>query len=173
MRQFTPTLVINDATDPDSQSLMYTFELDTVNTFDSLNKQTSGLIAEGAGTTGWTPATLTENTAYYWRAKAGDGQADGPWVTASFFVNTVNEAPSVPTLHGPANNSWVTVLAPTLQVNASIDPDNDGITYEYEVYSDSSLTSKVTSITGAGNSWTVNPRPCGQHLVLVDGTGAG
>ena len=153
----TPTLVINNATDPDSQSLMYTFELDTVNTFDSLNKQTSGLIAEGAGTTGWTPATLTENAAYYWRAKANDGQADGPWVTANFFVNTVNEAPSVPTLHGPANNSWVTVLAPALQVNASLDPDNDGITYEYEVYSDSGLASKVTSITGAGNSWTVTP----------------
>ena len=115
------------------------------------------MTAEGAGTTTWTPAALTEDTVYYWRAKANDGLADGPWVTASFFVNTVNEAPSVPTLHGPANKSWVTDLAPTLQVNASIDPDNDGITYEYEVYSDSSLASKVTSITGAGNSWKVTP----------------
>ena len=154
---FTPTLTIMNATDPDLQALMYTFELDTVNTFDSTNKQTSGLTAEGAGTTTWMPAALTEDTVYYWRAKANDGLADGPWVTASFFVNTVNEAPSVPTLHGPANNSWVTVVAPTLQVNASIDPDNDGITYEYEVYSDSGLHSKVTSITGAGNSWTVTP----------------
>ena len=96
-------LIINNATDPDSQALMYTFELDTVNTFDSTNKQTSGLTAEGAGTTTWTPTALTEDTIYYWRAKANDGLADGPWVTASFFVNTVNEAPSVPTLHGPAD----------------------------------------------------------------------
>ena len=154
---YTPTLVVNNATDPDSQGLMYTFELDTVNTFDSANKQTSALIPEGAGTTAWNPASLTENTTYYWRAKANDGLADGPWVTANFFVNTVNEAPSVPTLHGPADLSWVTVLAPTLQVNASVDPDKDSITYEYEVYSDSGLTSRVTSITGAGNSWTVAP----------------
>ena len=153
---FTPTLVMNNATDLDSHFLMYTFELDTVNTFDSLNKQASGLIAEGADTTAWTPAALTENTTYYWRAKAGDGQADSPWVTASFFVNTVNEAPSVPTLHGPANNSWVTVLAPSLQVNASIDPDNDGVTYAYEVYSDSALTSRVMAFSGAGTSWTIN-----------------
>jgi hypothetical protein len=151
---FAPSLVINNATDPDSQTLMYTFELDTVNTFDSSNKQTSGLIAEGAGTTGWTPAALTENTTYYWKAKANDGLADGPWMAAAqFFVNTMNEAPSVPTLNNPAAGAWVTVLAPTLQVNASTDADGDNLTYEYEVFSDSGLSTMVTSATGAGNSW--------------------
>jgi len=149
-----PMLVINNATDADHQALMYTFELDTVETFNSSNKQTSGLIAEGAGDTGWTPAALTENTTYYWKAKANDGLADGPWMaTAEFFVNTVNDAPSVPTLNNPAADAWVTVLAPTLQVNASTDADGDNLTYEYEVFSDSGLSTRVTSATGAGNSW--------------------
>jgi hypothetical protein len=153
---FTPALVVNNATDPDRQSLVYTFELDTVNTFDSADKQTSGTVAEGSAVTSWMPAALSEDTTYYWRAKASDGLADGPWTaTASFFVNTVNEAPSVPTLNNPADNGIVTVLAPVLAVNASTDPDRDGITYAFEVYSDSGLTTLVTSAIGTGNSWSL------------------
>jgi len=76
--------------------------------------------------------------------------------TASFFVNTVNEAPTVPTLNNPANGGQVTVLAPTLTVNASTDPDHDTITYEYAVFSNSGLTTLVTSTTGAGASWIVD-----------------
>ncbi len=155
---FIPTLTVMNATDPEHDDLLYAFELDTVNTFDSPNKQMSGLTAEGSGTTSWTPAALNENTTYYWRAKANDGLADSPWMAAgSFFVNTMNEAPSAPTLNNPAHKGSVTVLAPSLQVNASTDPDNDTITYDYEVYSDSGLTLKVTSTTGAGTGWTVNP----------------
>jgi hypothetical protein len=152
-----PTLVLNNATDPDRDSLHYVFEIDTVNTFNSANKQTSGLLAEGAGTTSWTPSALTENTTYYWRAKANDGLADGPWMaTASFFVNTVNEPPTVPTLNNPSNNGQVTVLKPTLKINAATDPDSDALTYEFQVYSNSGLTSLVTSTTGAGASWVVD-----------------
>ncbi|HUJ16562.1 MAG TPA: chitobiase/beta-hexosaminidase C-terminal domain-containing protein [Nitrospirota bacterium] len=153
---FTPTLSINNASDPDRQTLMYTFEIDTVNTFDSPGKQTSGAVAEGSAVTGWTPAALSEDTVYYWRAKANDGLGDGPWMkTASLFVNTVNEPPSVPTLNNPAAGGWVTVLAPTLQLNASTDPDRDSLTYEYEIFSDSGISTMVTSTSGAGSSWVV------------------
>ena len=154
---FTPALAVNNATDADRDTLMYRFELDTVNTFDGPNKQVSGLIAEGAAATTWIPSALAENTTYYWRAKANDGITDGPWMaSASFFVNTVNAQPSVPTLNNPANGGQVTVLAPTLAVNASTDPDHDAIAYGYEVYSDSVLTSLVTGTTGAGTSWIVD-----------------
>lgn len=153
---YTPTLVVNNATDPDSQILTYIFEIDTINTFDSQNLQTSGFIAGGSGTTGWTPAALTENATYYWRAKANDGLADGPWMaTAKFLVNAVNEAPSVPTLNNPAASAWVTLLTPTLQVNASTDPDGDNLSYDFEVYSDSNLSTLVKSTTGVGSSWVV------------------
>jgi hypothetical protein len=153
----TPILVVHNAIDPDRDSLLYVFEIDTVNTFNSSDKQTSGLLAEGAGTTSWTPTALTENTTYYWRAKANDGLADGPWMaTARFFVNTVNEPPTVPTLNNPSTNGQVTVLKPTLQVNAATDPDNDVLTYEFQVFSNSGLTSLVTSTTGAGTSWVVD-----------------
>ncbi len=153
----TTALAVDNATDADHDSLHYVFEIDTVNTFNSVNKQTSSLLAEGGGTTNWTPSALAENVVYYWRARANDGKSDGPWMaTASFLVNTVNDAPSVPTLNYPANNGQVTVLAPTFQVNASTDPDNDKLAYEYEVYSDSGLVSLVASTAGAGRSWTVD-----------------
>ncbi len=153
---FIPTLTVSNAADLDHDSLHYVFEIDTVNTFNSANKQTSGLLVEGAGTTSWTPAALSENTTYYWRVKANDGQANGPWLaTTNFFVNTVNEAPSTPTLNNPSNNGQANTLTPTLQVNASTDPDYDSLAYDYEVYSDSNLTTLVTSTTGAGTGWIV------------------
>lgn len=154
---FIPTLTVKNATDPDRDSLHYVFEIDTVNTFNSSGKQNSGLWAEGAGTTSWTPTALIENTSYYWRAKANDGLADGPWMAAaSFFVNTVNETPTVPTLNNPSNGGQVTVLKPTFKVNAATDPDNDVLTYEYQVYSNSGLTTLVTSTVGAGIGWVVD-----------------
>jgi large repetitive protein len=161
---FTPLLTVNNAVDPDRDTLHYVFEIDTVIMFNGPNKQASGLLAEGANTTSWTPSALSENTTYYWRTKANDGLTDGPWTaTASFFVNTVNEAPTAPTLNNPSNNGQVTVLQPTLQVNAATDPDNDALTYEFQVYSNSGLTSLVTSTTGAGTGWVVN-------IVLTDNT---
>ena len=154
---FTPILVVDNATDSDRDTLLYMFEIDTVNTFNSSGKQTSGFVAEGAGTTSWSPFHLTENTTYYWRAKANDGLADGPWMTtASFFVNTVNEPPTIATLKNPSNGGQVTVLSPTLQVNAATDPDNDSLTYEFEVYGNSSLTSLVKGTVGAGTIWMVD-----------------
>jgi len=74
---FTPTLTVNNAVDPDHDPLMYRFEIDTVNTFDSANKQASGLVAEGTAVTTWVPSALAEDTTYYWRAKANDGITDG------------------------------------------------------------------------------------------------
>jgi hypothetical protein len=154
-----PVLTIQNATDPDHDILHYAFEIDTVNTFNSANKQTSGLIAEGSVNTSWTPAALTEDATYFWRVKANDGTIDGPWsAPGSFFVNTVNNPPATPTLNNPSNNGQVTVLTPTLKVNASTDPDNDPITYDYEVYSDSGLTTLVTSTSGIGTGWTL-PQP--------------
>ncbi|WP_298270897.1 Ig-like domain-containing protein [Geobacter sp.] len=151
----TPTLTVNNATDADRDTLSYTFEIDTVNTFDSPNKQTSPPVAEGAGTTSWTVARpLTDNTMWYWRAKANDGQADGPWMTAQFFVNLQNEAPNVPILVSPPDNGEVTSTTPTLTVSAT-DVDHDAISCNFEIYSDSSLATLVAGAEVPGTSWKV------------------
>ena len=155
----TPTLVVTNATDADGEPLSYIFEIDTVNTFDSPKKVTSPLVAEGAGTTSWTvQINLSDNTSYYWRVKANDGAADSQWsATETFFVNTVNTMPTTPTLANPPDNGGVATTTPVLYINAASDVNNDALTYEYKVCTDSSLITEVASAAGEGTYWAVNP----------------
>ncbi len=151
-----PPITVLPATDPDSVNLTYIFEIDTVNTFNSSNKQTSAAISS----TSWTPSTLRDNTVYYYRVKAcDDGNACGPYMdTVTFFVNTANDPPSVPTIQNPAPGGVVLTLKPTLSVNPAIDPDRDDVTYEFELYGDSSYQPpKIGGATGQGTSWTTPP----------------
>jgi len=151
----TPTLSVTNSTDADHDTLSYVFEIDTVNTFNSAYKQSSGTLPEGTNTTSWNPAPLIDNTIYYWRAKASDGLAETWSSTGSFFTNTINDPPTAPTVLNPADGGSVTVMMPTLSLNAAIDPDNDTMTYEFQVYSDFSMTSLITSAMNQGTSWIV------------------
>ena len=154
-------IVLSNSTDPDSPVISYYFELDTVPTFDGPGIMRSGMVAQGQGTTTWHVDGLTEDTFYFVRAKASDGQADSAWSPGTgFFVNAVNEPPTAPTLANPSNGSGVTVFTPTLSVYNATDPDKDALTYDFEVYSDAALTTLVTATTGItqssqASSWTV------------------
>jgi hypothetical protein len=150
-------LKVTNATDVDGDTLSYFFELDKANTFDSLAKVSSGSVTEGLPATGWRVSGLEDNTWYYWRAKASDGAAESSWVTAKFFVSTQNDAPSMPTLRNPGNGSWVSTLTPTLEVNASTDPDNDRVIYRFEVYADSGLRTLAGSFETDVPSCLVTP----------------
>lgn len=150
------TLVVNNSTDVDGDTLGYIFEIDTVNTFDSRDKKTSSLIAEGYGTTSWTVEGLSDNTMYYWRAKANDGAADSPWMAAaSFFINTANEAPAAPVIGSPAGGLKVNSGTPALEIYAATDADGDALGYIYQVSGDPSFSSIVAESAPEGLSWTV------------------
>ena len=152
-----PALVVNNSTDADLDVLTYFFEIDKVNTFSSASLEQSREVPEGSGdTTLWSPSQLDENTTYYWRAKAYDGLAYSQWTTVSFFVNVSNDAPTIPTINNPGDNTEVITLTPTLVVNPSIDLDLDQITYDFELYSDGNLSNLVTSTGDAGESWEVD-----------------
>lgn len=157
--QNSATLVVNNGVDPEYQSLSYYFELDEVNTFDSGARILSGEVLEGAnatsGQTAFTFDQLVENQTYHWRVKVSDGELDSDWVQASFTVNAVNEAPSIPTVSNPGNDATVEVVQPNLSVNPSVDLDSDEISYEFELYADLALTQGVTSDVVAGLIWTV------------------
>ena len=154
----TPTLVVNNAIDKDRyDTLSYTFEVDTVNTFNSGNKKSISGVPEGVESTSWTPPPLSEHNFWYWRAKANDGQADGPWMdTATLFVNFANDAPSVPAIISPADNAEADSIRPLLTVNAT-DIDQDSLTYEYAIYSNVDLNpgNMVAGAANQGASWTV------------------
>ena len=138
-------LTVTNAADADGDPLTYDFELDRVNTFDSLQKRSAARISAGAGSTAWTVAGLEDNAWYFWRVRASDGVAASPWVQGRFFVNTTNDAPSAPTLKNPGQGSWVSSLTPTLELNPATDIDQDPITYRFEVFADAGLTSLVAA----------------------------
>jgi hypothetical protein len=150
-------LTVTNATDPDHDVLDYAFELDTVNTFDGPAVQRSAAIPEGSGTTSWAVAGLLENTQYWWRARAGDGQAAGNWALGNFFVNAGNDPPTLPAVRNPGAGAWVDSVTPRLEVVAAADPDRDVLGYEFEV----ALGGVPWVPVGAGSSpttdWTVAP----------------
>lgn len=139
----SPTLTIGNSVDPEGDLVTYVFEVDTVNTFDSSDKKTSGQVVQGGSGTSWTVAQLVENKKYWWRVKAQDGRADSAWTVGSFLVNAVNDAPSAPTVKNPGNGAWSATQQPTLEANPSMDPEGEDVRYQFEVFRDAALTARV------------------------------
>ena len=95
--------------DSDGDVLTYRFEL-YANPGLTVLFASAEEIAQGIGITRWpVPVSLTENTVYFWRARAIDahGLASGWMNTASFFVNTTNEPPSAPVIQSPADQAEI------------------------------------------------------------------
>ncbi len=143
------TLVATEAVDPDEPNLLYEFELDTVNTFDSVGIVRSGQIPSNQHLV----SNLLEDTTYFWRVRASDGFSDTGWVIASFRVNAVNQIPPVPTVQNPGDGSWVATVIPTLAANAVVDGDSDTVSYKFEIYQDEALTVLQDSTLSTGASW--------------------
>ncbi|MDH3972762.1 MAG: hypothetical protein OEV42_00665 [Deltaproteobacteria bacterium] len=153
-----PMLKAGNGADPDRDALVYIFEVDKVNTFDSGDLERSSLIAEDAENTTWIiTKALVENTRYYWRVKASDGFAESPWSsTETFFVNLYNDAPSSPVLMSPLNGVAVNVLNPELAIYDAADADADRLSYIYEIANDSAFVSPAAESGPSGNRWFVS-----------------
>lgn len=141
--------------DPESATMGLIFEIDTVDTFDGTEKKTSGWHDQGTDETTWTVDGLEENTRYYWRVKADDGSAQSSWAGASFYVNQMNEAPSVPTVKNPGPDAWVDTQTPTLSLHSAVDPDDDTLEYVFEIYENDTMTRFVVQGESADPLWTV------------------
>jgi hypothetical protein len=97
-----------------------------------------------------------DNTTYHWRVRAFDGAAYSAWRSGWFFVNTANDAPGVPVIDHPGDQSDVTTQQPTLAVKAAVDADLDALDYDFELYADADLTQFVTDAAGVGPAWQVD-----------------
>lgn len=150
------TLVIADSSDADNDPIVYFFEIDTVDSFDSGNRRASGaLTAANGAQTPWSVGGLIENQRYHWRVKANDGRADSGWIASQFLMNAINEAPPTPTLRNPGDHAWVATPTPTFEANPVVDPEGEAVAYRFEVYRDAQLTQRVAEGVGSAANWTV------------------
>lgn len=137
-------LKVQNGVDAEHDPVTYVFEIDTVNTFDSPARVSSGAVSEGmGGSTSWLTGALVENQRYWWRVKAQDGRADSAWVVGNFLMNASNEPPAAPTIKNPGNGSWSSVLLPTLEANPVTDPEGEAVRYQFEVYQGAEPQQKV------------------------------
>ncbi len=153
----TPTLRVYNSTDADDDTLVYIFEVDVTDRFNSGKKQVSPPIAGGDGITSWTVEhPLEDNKIHFLRVKANDGSADSPWsATVSFFTNIANEPPTAPAVKAPAGGVEVNSGTPTLEIYPASDPDGDKVGYTYQVATDSLFADIVEESDIAGTSWTI------------------
>ncbi len=158
-----PVFEIEETLDPEGDPVVYTVEIDTVNTFDGADLIRSETIEATSTVTTWAvPVSLVENTTYYFRAKASDGEAESAWTaTGSFFLNQFNEPPTTPANQYPADQEVISTLAPTLAATAATDPDQDAMTYRFELYLAGNLTTPIAMADEKSQpSWAVP----GTHL---------
>jgi len=94
-----------------------------------------------------------------------DPDADGLTNADEFGLGTdpsVFDGPGVVTLVSPVGGEEVATDLPDLVFDNAVDPQNDVLTYDVEVYSDFTLTTLVTSATGVAEdssgqtTWTVD-----------------
>jgi hypothetical protein len=155
-----PALSVSHAQDVDGDSLTYFFEV--YDSADMSFRADAGEVPQGAGNVAqWTVSrNLEDNLYYYWRARARDGQTDGPWTMpfVRFLVNTTNDPPTAPGISYPAVGASVPENRPTLGITASGDPDSsDTLTYEFALYADAGLTRRVTgAVAVAALAWPVD-----------------
>ncbi|MDO3384001.1 Ig-like domain-containing protein [Gilvimarinus algae] len=151
-------LQVTNGSDPQNQPLSYWFELDTVPSFDSPAKVASGAVSESAEVTHWVTPDLANNTTYYWRVKADNGQKTSDWVEAGFSVNVEahNRAPAIPTLNGPLDGVTLDSVRPYFELNPVQDPEGLEVTYEFELYADAALTTLESSHAADEPYWQLD-----------------
>ncbi|MEN8263006.1 MAG: CARDB domain-containing protein [Nitrospirota bacterium] len=142
-----PSLSVHNSTDLDGDTLTYEFEIYGSATMSGLVADASG-VAETDQITSWVvPVALVENEFYFWRVRAFDGELYSEWMPlASFMLNTANDAPGAPILSAPADGTSLETLTPVIAVENAVDPDNDILTYDFEIYEGETLTDSFTGI---------------------------
>ena len=151
-----PELTWDAAVDPDGDALTYEVEV-----YDDTALTT--LLASGAALPGlsWTVDTpLPDNADAFWRVRASDPYVAGAWSAwGEFFVNTANDAPTLPAAAAPLTGDAVDTLRPTLSFVEATDIDRDGLVYDLRVFEDDGIT-LVTEVLGfdasGGAAWEVD-----------------
>jgi MYXO-CTERM domain-containing protein len=151
VNSLTPALVVDNATDPDLDTLTYEFEVYGDQALSTHIAAVTGVVS-GATTSTWTvDVALAEDTTYYWRARAtDDGALSGDWSSVGqFFVTTMNAPPEIPVMMTPQNGTVVADVRPELMILNADDADFDVLVYDWELATDDTFANVVDSADDA------------------------
>ena len=158
----TPVLLWRNASDADGDALRYDVEVKDARGL--VVAATAGL-AEAPDQTSWTLSVpLAENETFEWRARAKDAETPGPWsAPAKFHVNALRQAPTAPTPVVPAEGALVLDRHPALVVANATSPDGLGLTYTFELFTETGLVLTLVEAVQAqpegssSTTWTPSP----------------
>ena len=141
-----PTLVVENAQDPDGDSLRYTFEL-YENSTENDPIQT-GTIPERIGPeTTFVCSSSPEDTPLFWRVRATDNQVENafsPWSDFwDFTVSLIDDPPIKTTLIKPFQNEELLSRTVTLSVENTADPELEDVFFHFEISLDNEFTDLV------------------------------
>ncbi len=113
----------------------------------------------GMSTFTWTASqTAARDSPYVLTLAVSDGQLSKT-VTVIIRVLEVNIQPTVPIQLSPVDGGHVMTLTPQLVCSESFDPDQETITYQYELYygPDAGMPAQSASIVGIDGGWITGP----------------
>jgi hypothetical protein len=119
----TPTITWTEGTDVDGDTLTTYVYVGTTSTPTTIEGSTAGETLDLG-----TNTTLTDGNTYYYRLRSYDGHFYSDYTIADEFK--MNNAPTIPTISSPTNNSYYTSQPITIQAN-STDADGDSLTYYF------------------------------------------
>jgi hypothetical protein len=146
-----PTLTVSNTTDPDGETITYSFEVYTDSNLTQKVAEVANLLAGANGTTSWTVTPVLANaTLYHWRAIATDPHgAKSVSAVARFLVDITKPAPGTPTISAPAVGGTVTTANVDLVVGNSSKPQGATLNYFFEIDRSSTFASPSLVRSGA------------------------
>ncbi len=81
-------LVVASRTGDQGGGVTYTFELDTLETFDSPFHMVSTNVTASPASGAWSTPSLPAGTTFYWRARTVSSASNSPWTESNFSTST-------------------------------------------------------------------------------------
>ncbi len=149
----SPPLVATEGTDPEGLPLLYRFEIDRVDTFDSSDLLGADIEETLTGEVTWDleadDIELPEDEITWARVRAVDAAGIGTaWDVISFYVSADNAAPDIPELIRPAFDASLVEASPVFVIGTVIDQEGEEVSYDLVVARDIELTDVVHSVEG-------------------------
>jgi len=137
---------------------MYQFQMGTDLDWTSAEMWDTGPVAAADTQLTYAGPELLDGERYFARVRVNDGTLWSAWTEANIRMNSV---PGAPTVSSPINLQGLASLYPQLTALNAVDGENDALTYEFEIYTDATLTNLAASVSGRTQgypetSWTVN-----------------